>query len=324
MARAVRRGSRADTAVLAGCAALSLLATVLPPNLRDDVASALRRTVVAPLIALQTRAERVRSAFLTRDITAARIDSLTLRNAQLAELELENERLRRLIGLARSLRLGFVPAEALHGRGFGDEHTVLLTVGAKAGVVERAVVVAPDGLVGVVTSVNPETSLAILWTHPDFRVSAITGDGSTFGIVQPHLGDGPQRFLLELRGVAFRDALQPGALVRSSGLGSVYPRGIPVGTVMGQLESGAGWSRTYLVRPAVKPTDVSSVMVLLPDRASADISTIWNVPAAADSARRVLLSAGDSLAALAARLDSARRDSIRRDTSSRDTSRVRR
>jgi rod shape-determining protein MreC len=311
VARAVRSGSRADTATLVACVALALFLTVLPAAIREDIAAGMRRTVVAPLIGLQTRAQRARNAFENRDATRARIDSLTLRNAQLAELEQENQRLRRLIGLGGELRWGFVPAEALHGRD-GDEHAIVLTAGSNAGVAERAVVVAPDGLVGSVTSVDPETSLAILWTHPDFRVSAMTADGSTFGIIKPHLGSEPARYLLELQGVAFRDALKPGTLVRSSGLGSVYPRGIPIGTVMSELRTGEGWSRTYLVRPAVKPSDVTGVMIVLPSRGKVELSSIWATPAI-DSARRGLLSASDSLAALA------RRDSIQRDTLRRDT-----
>lgn len=316
MARAVRSGSRADAAVLGVCAVLSLLATVLPRPLRESMAGVLRRTVVAPVIGLQTAAERARSALLTRDVTASRIDSLMLRNARLQEFEDENERLRRLLGLGRQLQSGFVPAEALHGRGYGDEHSIVLTAGSQAGVSVNDAVVSPDGLIGVVTTVDPETSLAILWTHPDFRVSAMTSNGATFGIVKPHLGDLPERYLLEMRGVAFRDTLQVGTLVRSSGLGSVFPKGVPIGYVVGQLATGEGWTRTYLVRPAVKPSDVTSVMVLLSSRGRPDLSPVWNLPASADSARRGMASAADSLAALSARRDTARRDTTRRDTSS--------
>ena len=70
----------------------------------------------------------------------------------------------------------------------------------------RSGVVAPDGLVGQVTTVDPRSSLAILWTHPDFRASAMSADGSAFGIVRPHLGEESGRSLLELRGVRARRA----------------------------------------------------------------------------------------------------------------------
>lgn len=301
MARAARSGSRADTALVSTCALLALLATVLPLPIRDAIASSLRRTVVAPLLALQQRAERARTAFGGHDVLAARLDSLALRNAQLGDLADENVRLRGLLSLGRQLQWGFLPAEALHGRGMGDEHVLVLTRGSEAGVTPRSAVVAPAGLIGQVTTVDPRSSLAILWTHPDFRASAMASDGTAFGIVRPHLGEEPERSLLELRGVAFRDALTPGTLILTSGLGGVYPRGIPIGVVMGEVTTSEVWSRTYLVRPAVYPPDVNNVMILSPERVSSGaMDEVWSSVARADSAARGVAASADSLARLAA------------------------
>jgi rod shape-determining protein MreC len=124
----------------------------------------------------------------------------------------------------------------------------------------------------------------------------MTSDGSAFGIVQAHLGTGPERFLLELRGVPFRNALTPGTLVVSSGWGGVFPRGIPVGTILGEVKTAEGWARTYLVRPAVPPPEIESVMILQPRRVSAGVENVWASVIAADSAARKVSLAGDSVA----------------------------
>lgn len=310
MARATRSGTRVDTVVLATCLIASLVARILPASARQSGAGAIRETFVGPLIRLQVQAERARGAFVARDISAARLDSLVLRNAELHDMELENLRLRDLIGLGARLRTNFVAAEALHRREFGDAHTVLVTAGAKAGVVERSAVVAPEGLIGTVIGVEPETSTALLWTHPDFGVSAMSADGKVFGIVKPHLGNDAERFMLELRGVAFRDSLRPGTEIRSSGLGSVFPRGIPIGVVVQNITSPGSYSRTYLVRPAVMPADVTVVMVLLPG--VGNVESAWT-SAAADSLRRAVNAAGDSMTR-AARRDTVPPDSARRRT----------
>lgn len=308
MARAARSGSRSDTAFLAVCVGLSLVALVLPSALRDTIAGGLRRTVVAPLLSLQRQAERARGAFIERDHTNARVDSLALQGVALPQLRDENERLRQLLGLGRQLQWGFVPAEVLHGSAGvpSAEDVVMLTVGADAGIRARAPVVAPDGIVGVVTSTDPGTSQAILWSHPDFRVSAMAADGSAFGIVQPHRGGEPDRYMLEMRGVAFRDALAVGTVVTSSGLGGVFPRGIPIGTVVGELKTIEGWARTYILRPAVRPQDVVHVMVLTPERVTSDIASVWRSAATADSAVRRIAAAGDSLARQEAELRAGR------------------
>jgi rod shape-determining protein MreC len=179
-----------------------------------------------------------------------------------------------------------------------------------------------------VRTIDPNSSQVILWTHPEFRVSAMAADGSAFGIINPHQGSDPERFLLELRGVAFRESLKPGTLIRSSGLGGVIPRGIPIGTVLGQAKGSEEWARTYLVRPMVKPSDITNVMVLLPPRTSADLTAVWPSTGSVESAVRRMVAAGDSAAAVQAqRTDSIRRDSLRleamrRDTLRRDTARV--
>jgi rod shape-determining protein MreC len=168
----------------------------------------------------------------------------------------------------------------------------------------------------------------------------MSADGSAFGIVQPHLAKtgataaqssflASERWLLELRGVPFRSTLKPGAVVYSSGLGGIYPRGIPVGVVLGELKTAEAWARTYLLRPAVNPAEVSAVMVLTPQRATAGLTNVWENIGAVDSATRRIVAAGDSLARQAASAEAAARraaiDSaarVYRDSTGRDSASV--
>jgi len=302
VARAGQSGTRGDGIVLAVCCALSLFALVLPGNLREAAAASMRRSLVAPLVGLQKRAELSRSAFLAHDSAMVIQDSISLKAMSAETLKAENDRLRKLLGLGHALKWGFVPAEALHGGGRAarEDFTLTLSQGSNAGIRPFSPVVAPEGLVGMIQTVDPTMSLAIIWPHPDFRVSAMTADGAAFGIVQAHLGDDEQRFLLELRGVPFRTSLEKGVLVVSSGLGGTYPRGIPIGIVLGDLQTAEGWARTYLVRPMVLPPDIASVMVLRPERVAAGVQSVWSLPASVDSAARSVASAGDSLARRAA------------------------
>jgi rod shape-determining protein MreC len=85
------------------------------------------------------------------------------------------------------------------------------------------------------------------------------------------------------------------------------------------------WTRTYVIRPAVTPSRVTSVLVLNAQRVTQGTGNVWGGAAVnADSATRRLAAAGDSIAkqavlleaqARAAVLDSVRRatiDSVRR------------
>ena len=340
MARAARFTNRFDIVLFGACILLALVSMVLPPNLREPVAGSLRRSLVAPLVRLQEGAERWRGAYLSAEREELRRDTLALAAARVPALEAENERLRQLLGLGSALKGGFIPAQALQGRGRIEDFTITLSAGSRAGIRERSLVVAPEGIVGVVQTVDPTMSLAILFAHPDFRVSAMSADGSAFGIVQPHLAKtgtttpqssylASERWLLELRGVPFRSTLKPGSVVYSSGLGGIYPRGIPVGVVLGEIKTAEAWARTYLLRPAVNPAEISAVMVLTPERATAGLTNIWAEIGAVDSATRRIVMAGDSLARQAASAEAAARraaiDSavrVYRDSAGRDSAAV--
>ncbi len=311
--RPARTDIRVDLLIAAGCGIAALSCLVLPAATRSSAAAFVRGTVVAPLASLQQKAELSRRAFLAHDEAARVADSVVLRSQRLEGVMQENERLRLLLGLGAALQWGFVPAEALQGRGLGDEFTLTLSAGRRAGVEPLSAVIAPEGLVGMVERVDNSLSLAIIWPHPDFRVSAMVADGSAYGIVTAHLQPVEGRYLLELHSVPLRSGLKPGTLVVSSGLGGVYPRGIPVGTVVSELRTTEGWARSYLVTPAVRLPDVGSVLILKPQRARAGVENVWSAGVAAEQATKGVVAAGDSLRVL--RLDSltrARPDSTRR------------
>lgn len=312
MARTSRLSSKVDLAVFVVCLLAALIIAVIPGPAREPIAKTLRRSVMAPLVGLQRGAERWRAAWVAAERESITRDSLALQAFSAASLEAENAQLRRLLGLGSRLEWGFVPAEAIHAAGRAEPFTLTLTAGSQAGVTVGSPVVAPEGVVGKVVAVDPTMSIAITFSHVDFRTSAMTADESAFGIVSPHLGgEGPDsvRYLLELRGVPYRSQVRPGTKVYAAGIGGVFSRGIPIGTVLREIPTPEGsWSRTYLVRPAVNPGLVNSVMIINPQRGNTGLSGVWQMTTALDSAVRGVVTAGDSVA----RADSAARAALAR------------
>ena len=134
-----------------------------------------------------------------------------------------------------------MPAEALHSTAPSEElvTTLTLTAGSTAGVKRYSPVVAPEGLVGTIQTADPTMSIAILYTHPDFRASAMTADGIAFGIVYPHAQRGERQRRLHARAARRADARSTSSPARSiytSGLGGTFPRGIAIGTIVSELE----------------------------------------------------------------------------------------
>lgn len=314
MASAARLGNKVDAGLLVGCVVLSLIAVVLKEEDREPIASALRRTIVAPLVGLQRGAERWRGAWVNTEQRQLVVDSLALRGVKAQALSVENDQLRKLLGLGSRLQSGFVPAEALHGTGATEDlvTTLTLTAGSTAGIKRYSPVVAPEGLVGTIQTADPTMSIMILYTHPDFRASAMSSDGSTFGIVYPHRASkgGSDAYMLELHGVPTRSQLKPGSIIYTSGLGGTFPRGITIGTVVEEIKTSEVWTRTYLIRPAVTPSRVASVLVLVPERITQGIGNVWGATVNADSATKRIVVAGDSIARQAAALEARARQAV--------------
>jgi rod shape-determining protein MreC len=258
-----RSYTRRDTVLFLACLGLSLIALFSPVSWGFGLADSLRETVLVPLVWLQALAEEGRtSRERLRAITAQR-DSTSYLAQGLPSLLAENEHLRQLLALSHRLPSPYVAAEVLHQAQATDGRTLLLSVGSRQGVAAFDPVVAPEGLIGVVLSVGRRTSVVMTWAHPEFRVSAFTVGGNAAGVVAPASSATGGEGALEFRGVPYRDSVPVGTMVLSSGLGGVYPKGIPVGTVTGLVREQAGWERVYRLLPAANPGSAAHVLVLV-------------------------------------------------------------
>ncbi|HEU5041918.1 MAG TPA: rod shape-determining protein MreC, partial [Gemmatimonadales bacterium] len=313
MASASERSyDRRDTVLFVVCLALSLVLLLAPASWGRGISDGLRDTILFPLVWLQARAEEGRtSRERLRTITIQR-DSAAYLAQGMPGLEAENERLRKLLTLSRRLTTPYVAADVLHQSQATDGRTLLLGAGTRDGVSEFDPVVAPEGLIGVVLSAAQRTSVVMTWAHPEFRVSAFTVSGDASGIVAPSLTGGGGEGALEFRGVPYRDSVPSGTLVLSSGLGGVYPKGIPVGTVTGVIREQAGWERVYRLLPAANPGSVAHVLVLVA-RSDANLAPAFPsdsalLAARLDSIARVRRA--DSIAEAARMVQAARAESL--------------
>jgi rod shape-determining protein MreC len=93
----------------------------------------------------------------------------------------------------------------------------------------------------------------------------MTADGETFGLVGPRPGIFPGGDRLLLNAIPYYEPLDSGTLITTSGLGGVYPRGIPIGEVLEVHQEEGRWNKEYWLRPIVEPGSVTHVLVVRPD-----------------------------------------------------------
>ena len=290
-----RTFSRRDTVSFLVCLGLSVVGLFLPSGWGASVAATLRDSALTPFVWLQARAEEGRTSRARfRAVTAER-DSAAFAAQFLPAIAAENRQLRSLLGLRAHLQTPYVPAEVLHQSSPTDARMLLVRIAGPVAPFEP--VVSPDGLVGVVSSAGHDQASVMTWAHPEFRVSAYSADGRVFGMVAPSSGSSGTDAGLEFRSTSYRDTLASGTQILSSGLGGVYPKGIPLGEVLGIAREQAGWERVYRLRPAANPSAVTHVLILRPPQAASVTAAFPGdsmlAALRADSARRQRLA--DSL-----------------------------
>jgi rod shape-determining protein MreC len=262
--------------VAVGFVVVSLLVLYLPAGPQQQLASLVRGSILRPFVMTQEGLARRRVHAAETEVLQQQLDSLASVIADQATLGEENDRLRRLLDLSKRFSTSYVAASVIRPGTPGSESMFLLDAGARRGVVANTPVIMGRGLLGVVRESRDNSAVGMDWTHPEFRASAMTLDGAVYGLVQATQGLFREADRLLLDGIPFHQELAAGTVLVTSALGGVYPRGIPIGTVLEEAEARAGWRRSYWLRPFVSPGEATHVLLLLRDGASEDVTDVWS------------------------------------------------
>ncbi|EQB35823.1 MULTISPECIES: rod shape-determining protein MreC [Virgibacillus] len=189
---------------------------------------------------------------------------------EVQELKEENEDLRNNLELTDSDNMrNYNPIQATVMSRSPERWIEQVTInkGKKDGVEANMAVITPEGMVGKVLAPSQSTSTVQLLTGFDQfnRISGtVSRDGQEiFGMVEG--------FDKETESLIFRiieeskEDLKEGELVVSSGMGGVFPAGLPIGEVKEVVPDQYGLTRTALVEPAADMYDINQVIVV--DRA---------------------------------------------------------
>lgn len=156
----------------------------------------------------------------------------------------------------------FAPAD-ITGRGAGNYMTVFnLNKGSDHGVTVDMPVVASDMVVGYIVEVGSKWSKAVTILESASSVGAYLSRTGQLGVVEGNfslVSDG----LCEMKYVPAEADVRVGDRVVSSGLGSVYPRGLVIGYVEEVIPDSYSRNLTVRVRPAVDFAALSKVMIVV-------------------------------------------------------------
>lgn len=188
-------------------------------------------------------------------------NQLALENQALQEYKQESFRLRKMLNFYNANRENYdlLPAHLIARSPNNWYESITIDRGSRQGVQKDMPVISPGGLVGRVESVSENSAQVSLITDREMAVGAIIQKTrETNGIVEG-LGDSNQ---LRMINIPYYSKINKGDRIVSSGLSTIYPPGINIGTVTEVTPEPNGLLLTAMIKPAVDFNKLEEVFVI--------------------------------------------------------------
>lgn len=185
-----------------------------------------------------------------------KVADLTTKNLKLQQSDADIRRIRTLLGYSEQLDMPTTLASAIMLDTSGRFKSVVLDRGSDAGIEVNDAVVNANGLIGRVVLTTKDMSKVQLVTDGNCSVGALVDRTRRQGIVRGDGGGGAQMYDVP----SLADVV-PGDAVLTAGIDGIYPKGIPVGTVV-KAEKGQDLFKSIVVKPAVDFGSIEEVIVI--------------------------------------------------------------
>ncbi|MEY2487180.1 MAG: rod shape-determining protein MreC [Verrucomicrobiota bacterium] len=199
---------------------------------------------------------------LEKDNASLRVENRQLKatNQALRDVEHEVNRLRHALNYRERSVFKLVPAEIIARDSSTWWRTVTINRGKEDGIETDMPVVTDEGLVGKTTTVSSSISVVLLVSDENCRVATSIEGTREQGIVSGERVTAGITPLLNLNFLSKQADLKPGQKAFTSGVGGVFPSGIPIGVVKSfRVRELDGQAQ---LTPAVDMTHLEDVFVV--------------------------------------------------------------
>jgi rod shape-determining protein MreC len=186
------------------------------------------------------------------------IESLRIENDRYRELATANQRLEKLLQFKSTVQWPAIAAQVIGHDPTGWFESIIIDKGKNSGVKLGMPVVNAQGVVGQVVSLAPNYSKVLLIIDQNSAVDCLIQRSREKGIVK-----GLTQKTCKMHYVVKTGDAVVGDLVVTSGMGGVYPKGLPVGKVIEVSEDPWEMFKGVMVRPLVDFEKLEEVLVLL-------------------------------------------------------------
>jgi rod shape-determining protein MreC len=184
------------------------------------------------------------------------IEQMRLEQVRLSEDASQARRLQALFGFKEQFISATVAAQVIGTSGSDLSRVFYIDKGANASIKPDMAVINADGIIGKVLRVYSSSAQVLEINDPSSGVGAILEKSRLQGILQ-----GTASGELLMRYVMSDEKVAPGEVVLTSGGDRIFPKGLPVGTVI-QSSPGSDLFLNIRVKPSANLSRVEEVLVV--------------------------------------------------------------
>lgn len=186
---------------------------------------------------------------------------------QLEELRKENQRLKELLKFGEEIQQQKVLARVVGWDSNSSIKVLRINKGTDDGITEKSPVISAQGVVGYVYRASDKFSDVITILHQDNRVDGIIVRTRSHGIIEGY-SDGKciMKYVTRSEPIVLKDQ------VMTSGLGTIYPKGLKIGYISKIEKESYGITQFVELKPSVDFKRLEEVIVLLPKKEAKKVS----------------------------------------------------
>ncbi|MDB9822252.1 rod shape-determining protein MreC [Deltaproteobacteria bacterium] len=186
------------------------------------------------------------------------LDSLRMENFQYQELLTTHQRLQKLLQFKETTDYPVLAAQVIGSDPTGWFESIIIDKGKEAGIKVNMPVVNAEGVVGRLVSISNNYAKVLLIIDQNSAVDCITRRSRDNGIVK-----GLSSKVCEFDYVLKTSDVIVGDIVVTSGMGRVFPKGIPVGEVIEVKDPPGELFKDVKIRPVVDFSKLEELLVIL-------------------------------------------------------------
>ena len=225
-------------------------------------------TVVSPLqkivYNINSRVKETVDFFLNFSEVKLENEQLKQKNAELANELIEYESLKDEVERLREA-LNFTESRSNYNYVGVNIDGYIIDKGSNDGIAKNMVVVSYKGLVGKVTKVS--SNFAVVQSILNENIAVAVMDQQTrdaTGVLQG-LSDKKDTNMTVVYNLTIDSDVKEGDIIITSGLGKIYPKEIPVGTVVSVQEDNVKVMKSAVVEPFVNFNKLEELFVVIPN-----------------------------------------------------------